>query len=333
MPNAFAPRCASNRIWQARICSWVWQSSAGEFQDSAKQLEAALATEPKNREAFLFLLRDQLALGRFRPEVAARALGVFTEDAEVNYTIGLTCLERIREISREANELGPESSAFIWLSLRRAEERQQAESVTSTKCKRRLVASRHLIREYDALAGLLKRCFDAVLTTTRVAAAHSIRGYLHESRNEVEEALAEYRAASDHFAGGASAGPECTAKRGGRGVARGCCGRYAKRPGESRPGPAISAGGSAGKARLRFSRRDCPSATRATPMLGPIWVRPKESSAPPRAAVQALQKALQIDPSLNQVHYQLAMLYRQKGNEKLAMEELQSFKANRGSEP
>jgi tetratricopeptide (TPR) repeat protein len=46
-------------------------------------------------------------------------------------------------------------------------------------------------------------------------------------------------------------------------------------------------------------------------------------------AIQALQKAVQLDPNLNQIHYQLAVLYRQQGNEKLAQQELQAFKTNR----
>lgn len=300
----------------------------GEFQDSAKQLEAALAMEPKNREAFLFLLRDQRALGLFRPEVATRALGVFPEDAEVNYTIGLGCLERIREISREANELGPESSAFIWLSLRRAEEREQAESVRKYKMQAAARREPDLIREYDVLAGLLKRCFDTVLTHDPSSiAAHSIRGYLHESRNEVEEALTEYRAAGDHFAAG-------------RLLAQNV--RLSEAEEELRAAVAADAQNDRARADLGrlYLQEDQPE--KALVILRQIVQRyPRDAYAwadlgkaegklgAAEAAIQDLQKALQIDPTLNQVHYQLAMLYRQKGNEKLAMEELQSFRTNR----
>ena len=304
----------------------------GEFQDSAKQLESALQMEPDNREAFLFLLRDQLALGGFHVETATHALHAFPEDPEVNYTVGLACIERIREISRAANELGPDSDAFVWLSLRRAEERQEVEAVRKYRLRAADLAEPALIREYDVLAGFLKRCFDAVLThDPDSAAAHSIRGYMHESRNEVEEALAQYRAASDHFAAG-------------RLLAQNV--RLSEAEQELRAAVAADTQNDRAKADLGrlYLQEDQPD--KALAMLRQIVERyPRDAYAwadlgkaqgklgDRDMAIQALRKALQIDPSLNQVHYQLAMLYRQQGNEKLALEELQRFRTNRRSDP
>jgi tetratricopeptide (TPR) repeat protein len=304
----------------------------GEFQDSAKQLEAALQMEPDNREALLFLLRDQQALDRFRLETANHALRVFPEDPEMNYTVGLGCIERIREIARATNDLGPHSAAFVWLSLRRAEAKQQAEAVQKYRLRAAEFAEPALIREYDVLAGVLKRCFDAVLThDADSTAAHSIRGYMHESRNEVEEALAQYRAAGDHFAAG-------------RLLAQNV--RLSEAERELRAAVAADTQNDRAKADLGrlYLQEDQPD--KALAILRQIVERyPRDAYAwadlgkaegkvgAGDLAVQALRKALQIDPSLNQVHYQLAMLYRQQGNEKLAREELQRFQTNRRSDP
>lgn len=304
----------------------------GEFQDSAKQLEAALQAEPGNREAFLFLLRDQAVLAQFGPETANEALRQFPEDPELNYAVGLACIERIREISRAANELGPESGAFVWLSLRRAEERQQAEAMEKYRRRTVALAEPALIREYDVLARLLKRCFDAVLThDPNSAAAHSIRGYLHESRNEVEEALAQYRAANDHFAAG-------------RLLAQNVRLREAEE--ELRSSVAADPQNDRAKADLGrlYLQEDQPD--KALAILRQIVERyPRDANAwadlgkaegklgDGEKAIQSLQKALQLDPALNRLHYQLAMLYRRKGNEKLAQEEFQTFRTNWRSAP
>jgi tetratricopeptide (TPR) repeat protein len=304
----------------------------GEFQDSAKHLEAALQIEPDNREALLFLLRNQLALGRFRLETANHALSVFPGDSEVNYTVGLACIDRIREIARATNELGQDSAAFVWLSLRRAEQRQQVDAVRKYQLRAAKLAEPALIREYDVLADLLKRCFDGVLThDPDSAAAHSIRGYMHESRNEVEEALTQYRAGGDHFAAG-------------RLLAQNVRLREAEE--ELRAAVAADAQNDRAKADLGrlYLQEDQPEKARAIlrqiveryPRDAYAWADLGKAEGKLGAgdtAIQALQKALQIDPSLNQVHYQLAMLYRQRGNEKLALEELERFRTNRKSDP
>ena len=300
----------------------------GEFQESAKELETALQAEPNNREAFLFLLRDQLALGRLRLETATHALRAFPEDPEVNYTVGLACIERIREISRASNELGPDSAAFVWLSLRRAEERQQAEAVQKYRLRAADLAEPPMIREYDTLAGFLKRSFDAVLThDPDSAAAHSIRGYMYESRNEVEEALRQYRAANDHFAAG-------------RLLAQNV--RLSEAEDELLAAVAADTQNDRAKADLGrlYLQEDQPDKALAIlrqiveryPRDAYAWAdlgKAEGKSGDQEKAVQSLRKALQIDASLNQVHYQLAMLYRQQGNEELAREELQKFQANR----
>ncbi len=304
----------------------------GEFEDSSRRLEAALRSGLRGREAYLFLLRDEIALSRFRPELAEEALRQFPDDPELNYTVGLACLERIREIARAANESGADSPAFLWLSLRRAEERRQAEAVEKYRRRTAALPQPPLIREYDILAALLKQCFDAVLAREPGSpAAHSVRGYLYESRNQVEEALAEYRQAGDHFAAGRLLAQNVRLKEA-----------------EQEFQAALGADPQNDRAKADLGRLylqdDQPE--KALTLLQPLVKRyPRDAYAwadlgkaqsklgAPEQAVQSLRKALELDPSLNQVHYQLAMLYRQQGREELAREELQKFRAKRGANP
>jgi tetratricopeptide (TPR) repeat protein len=304
----------------------------GEFQDSAKDLEAALQAEPGNREAYLFLFRDLVALGKFGPETANEALRRFPDDSELNYAVGLASLERIREISRAANELGPESGTFVWLSLRRAEERQQAEYVQNYRQRTVGVAEPALIREYDVVTGLLKRCFDAVLAQDPDSpAAHSIRGYLHESRNEVEQALAQYRAANDHFAAGRLLAQNVRLSE----AASELCAALEADPQNDR------AKADLGRLYLQQDQPDQALAllqqiVKRYPSDAFAWADLGKAQAKLGAgerAIQALQKALELDPTLNQIHYQLAVLYRRQGDGKLAEHELQRFQTNRRPEP
>jgi tetratricopeptide (TPR) repeat protein len=308
------------------------QFRLGDFENSAKHLEAMLRADPRSRESYLFLIRDQTALGRFRPETAEQALRLFPQDSELGYTIGLACLERIREIARAANEAGPDSPAFLWLSLRRAEERRQADAVARYRQRTARSDEPELIQEYDRLAGLLKHSFDHVLERDpESAAAHGIRGYLHESHNEVDEALAEYRLAGDHFAAGRLLAQHVRLKEAETELeaalaenpqndrARADLGRLYLQ--EDLPAKALAI--------LRQIARKYPGDAYAWADLGKAEARLGSA----KEAVQSLQKALELDPSLNQIHYQLGMLYRQQGNESLAREELQRFRTNRKSSP
>jgi tetratricopeptide (TPR) repeat protein len=304
----------------------------GEFQDSAHHLEAALEAGLRNREAYLFLLRDQIALSRFRPETAEEALRRFPDEPELNYTAGLACLERIREIARAADEAGAASPEFLWLSLRRAEERQQTDAVDKYRRHIAALPEPPAIREYDILAAMSKRYFDAVLARDPDSPqAHSILGYLHESRGELEEALAAYRQAADHFAAGRLLAQNVRLKEA-----------------EQEFQAAVAADPQNDRAKADLARlylqQDQPEKALAT-LLRIVERYPRDAYAwadlgkaqgklgAPDQAVHALRKALELDPSLNQVHYQLAMLYRQQGQEKLAQEELAKFRASRRANP
>ena len=85
----------------------------GHFAQSTEQLQAVLNVDPRNYEAYILLVQDQMGLGRFDIDLAQRALELFPKNAEVSYVMGIAALERIREIADDANQLGPKSPIFI----------------------------------------------------------------------------------------------------------------------------------------------------------------------------------------------------------------------------
>ena len=296
----------------------------GEFQRSAAALQTALQADPHSRESYLFLIRDQIAMGRFGPDTALHALHEFPEDAELNYTIGLACIERIREIAATANDSGPDSAEFFWLNLRRAEERQQSAPVEEYRRAAVPAAEPALIREYDNLAALLKSCFDSVLAHDPMsAAAHSIRGYMHESRNEVEEALDQFRQAGDHFAAGRLLAQNVRLKEAETELraaleadpqndrAKADLGRLYLQ--EDQTDKALEI--------LRQIVQRYPGDAYAWADLGKAEARVSASEE----AILHLRKALELNPTLYQIHYQLAMLYRKQGKDEIARQELQEF--------
>ena len=50
-------------------------------------------------------------------------------------------------------------------------------------------------------------------------------------------------------------------------------------------------------------------------------------------AIHCLQTALSLNPGLNQLHYQLAVLYRKQGRDDLTNSELAIFQSNRRTNP
>jgi tetratricopeptide (TPR) repeat protein len=147
----------------------------------------------------------------------------------------------------------------------------------------------------------------------------------------VEEALAQYRAAGDHFAAG-------------RLLAQNV--RLSEAESELHAAVAADPQNDRAKADLGrlYLQQDQPD--QALALLQQIVKRyPRDAFAwadlgkaqgrlgAGDRAIQSLQKALKLDPTLNQVQYQLAMLYRLQGNEKLAQQELQTFQTNRRPEP
>jgi tetratricopeptide (TPR) repeat protein len=296
----------------------------GNFTESALHLTQALRAEPRNREAYLALIRDQSALGRLSLEIAASALRLFPTDGEMNNAIGRACLERIREIARDVNELGPQSPSFWWLSLRRAEERQDAEAIKRWTAKVSNSGRPSAILEFDSVTSMLNEAFGSVLANSPdSAAAHSVKGYLHEARGDMVAALTEYRNAGDHFAAGRLLAQNVQLSE---------AELEFKKAIETDP-ENFRAGADLGKLYLQEN-----AANKALPLLlslvrkypadAELWSdlgKAQNGVGDSESAVRSFKQALVNDSSMKRVHYQLAMLYRKMGQENLAREELQAF--------
>jgi len=306
----------------------------GEFEKSASWLRKVLAIEPHNREAQLFLIRDEAAIGRCNLGTFQNALQAFPNDVELNYTVGLACIDRIREIARRAKDLGSNSPTFLWLSLRKAEEKRDAEVAEKHRrelSKLGLVDSPPIVQEYDTLASLVDRCFHLVLTLAPGSRyAHSVQGYFNESQNQIEAALKEYRAAGDHFFAARLLAqnvrlPEAEAEyqralhadpQNHRAIAD-LAMLYVQKGENEKALPLLN--------RLL---QQYPTDAEGWADLGKVQHKMGQTEA----ALRSFSRALELDPSLNNVHYQMATIYRTLGRPDLAKEELEKFEAARKDE-
>jgi len=257
-----------------------------------------------------------------------RALSFDPKDPELNYAVGLSCLERIREVAQTANAAGPHSPEFVWLNSRRAEQRGDSTGLQRYRGPAARSEEPPLIREYDRIAILFQQAFETVLDSGASSReAHSVRGYIHESRSEVEEALKEYRAAGDNFEAG-----RLLAQNGRLDEAEQAFQEsIVEDPQNERakvdlakiylqtnhPEKTISL--------LKELVDQYPTDAYAWADLGKAYAQTEET----QAALLCLQKALEIDDGLDRAHYQLAMLYRKLGEKTLARQELQKFQENK----
>jgi tetratricopeptide (TPR) repeat protein len=304
------------------------QFRLAKFNDSAKNLELALRQEAPTREAFLFLIRDYIALDRFREDIVNQALSFDSNDPELNYAVGLSCLERIREVAQTANAAGPHSPEFVWLNARRVQQRGDAAVLQ----KYRDLAARSeeppLIREYDRIAVLFRQAFETVLDSGASSReAHSVRGYIHESQGEVDQALKEYRAAGDKFEAG-----RLLAQNGRLDEAENAFQESIVEDPQNERAKADLA-----KIYLQINHPEkaislleelvdrYPADAYAWADLGKAYVQTEET----QAALLCFRKAIYIDDGLGPAHYQLAMLYRKLGKKTLARQELQKFQQNK----
>ena len=303
-----------------------------EFQNSMRHLQGALRLEPHNREALFTLLQDQTALSEFNLATAKAAMQAFPGDAGLHYVIGLACLERIREISFSAKESGPDSPPSLWLRLRMAE--GAGDNRVAEKLRPRLagVPEPPAVLEYESVSSLLKQSFEAVLANEPDSkAAHSIEGYLLEATGKTDEAVSEYRKAGDHFAAG-------------RLLAQNV--QLDEAQSEFEAAVLTDPENDRAKAdlgKLYVQKNEPDKATRILEAL--VKKYPEDAYAwadlgkaqgilgNSAAAIQCLQKALSLNPGLNQLHYQLALLYRKQGRGDLTSSELAQFQSDRKNNP
>jgi tetratricopeptide (TPR) repeat protein len=306
----------------------------GEFEKSAGWLRKVLAIETHNREAQLFLIRDEAAIGRCNLGTFQNALQAFPDDVELNYAVGLACIDRIREIARQAKDLGSNSPTFVWLSLRKAEEKRDVEAAEKHRrelSKLGLVEPPPIVQEYDTLATLVDRCFHLVLTLAPDARyARSVQGYFNESQNQIEAALKDYRAAGDHFF-----------------AARLLAQNVRLPEAEAEYQRALQADPQNHRAMADLAMLYVQKGEneKALPLLNRLlqqyptdaegWAdlgKVQHKMGQTEAALRSFARALELDPSLNNVHYQMATIYRTLGRPDLAREELEKFEAARKDE-
>jgi tetratricopeptide (TPR) repeat protein len=317
----------------SRLFLGLCEFRLGEFGGAARNLAAVVQADPQNREGRLFLMRTDTLLGRFSLDRAREALQLFPADAEIHYAAGQAALERIRVLAAQANDVGPQSPEYLWLALRKSQEKNDEAAVEKIRSRIGPQSTPPpLAAEYDRLAALVKECFDQALASEPTSpASHAIRGYLYESENRIDEALNEYRQAGDHFLAA-------------RLLAQNV--RLDEAETEYRAAMAADpqnfrAAADLARVYLRNERleearallRDLlkrfPDDALAWADLGKIQDREGRS----RDARQSFQNALRLDPSLNQIHYQLAAVYRKLGEQDLMQRELKAFEAGRRGPP
>jgi tetratricopeptide (TPR) repeat protein len=183
------------------------------------------------------------------------------------------------------------------------------------------------------VAATLARCFDAVLAASPDSRyAHGVRGYLHESANRVDEALAEYRLADEHYAAGRllaqNGRPEEAARE-----------FQQELDVNSRNHRAM-----ADLVRTYIQTADYPHAAplllklvRLYPADAGAWsdlAKLQEKEGKVADAADSLCKALAIDNTQGPLHYRLATVYRKLGRTNDAARELTEFsKYSRSTKP
>jgi len=334
--NRYAEAAASLRsalktrpdLLSAQIFLGLSEFRLGLFKNSLQHLDSALKAQPDNREVRIILIQDQMAVGQFDNAFVDETLRLFPNDAELNYTIGIAALERIRQIAHDANSQGQQSPIYQWIYLRQAEEGQDAaEAKKHREALKGLGATTPppLVRDYDGLTSLVKECFTTVIQSSPDSSyAHSVQGSIDEAQNLLDEALEEYRKAGNHFARGRLLAqnlrlPEAAAEL-----------EAAVR---SDPENHLAL---ADLAQVYVQEHE---PDRAIPLLQKIlnyypgdalaWAdlgKAEISLDKIGDGILSLRMSLKINPSQTHLHYELAMAYRKLGETENAQRELAEFK-------
>lgn len=290
----------------------IAQFNTRQYKDSAIALALAVASNPSDREAYLYLMRDYVALDTFDLGIAERAASSFPHDAELLFEVGQAALDHIRNLVRRADDLGRDSREFKELEARKRE-------IPSTG------AVSPLVGEYDRTATVLDRCFEGVSQEAADSSyGRRVRGYMAESQNHVEEALADYRAGGDHFAAG-------------RLLAQNV--RYEEAVTEFEAELSLHPDNHLALAELSQVYVQLGKLDLARPILDQLlalypgdayaWLdkgRIEQKASDWQGAVVSFKKALSIDPGLSAARYRLATVYRNLGDDAAAADELAAFR-------
>jgi tetratricopeptide (TPR) repeat protein len=319
MPRARYVAWKQKTAARAHATLGMAQFYARDFKASQESLLPAAVEDPPSREALLYLMRDYVALDSLNLDIAERAASAFPRDTELQFEIGQAALDHVRSLARQANSLGRDSLEFQEL-----EARKQGKTTNTPALP--------LVTEYDRTAALVSQCYQAVLDQAPDSSyGLRVRGYLAESQNQIEEALADYRTAGDHFAAG-------------RLLAQNT--RYEEAAAEFKTELAARPDNHLALAQLSqlYVQLDQPSL--AQPIIDQLLVlypgdayawldkgRIEQKSGHWREAAASFKRALSLDPTLAQARYRLATAYLHLGQNSAAADELQVFRVEHAKKP
>jgi tetratricopeptide (TPR) repeat protein len=311
----------------AQLFLGLSEYSLGDFKASTGDLLSVLKGDGNNREAWLCLIRGEAAVGQFRPADGQMAIKMFPDNPELNYAIGAAALDQILVIAHEAKQMGSSSPAFLWIALREAEQKGETQKMARIRDQIQQAGatiSPAIVDQYDQLTNLVQQCFEnTVEDAPKSPYAHRIGGQIYEAQGSDVEALREYRAGGDHFAAGRllaqnlqfkDAEKELVAAIANDPLNRLASGVlaqvYVK---EHSPGKALPI--------LHSLLKEYPEDAYAWADLGKAQAQLGQNED----AANSLRKALEIDPSMNELRYVIAIIYRDLGHDDLFKEQMRVF--------
>jgi tetratricopeptide (TPR) repeat protein len=312
----------------ARLFLGFAECNLGNFEESEKLLLPIVRHHPDNRSARLFLIRDQTGLGQFTLDLCQQTLKRFPGDVQSSYLIGTAALQQMTTMANYANQLGMKSPLFQWISLRTAIQKDDQVNAHRWRLllqKEGIVNAPPSIREYDELSLTVQRCFQTVLERApRSRFGCDVQGQIDEARGRVTQALAEYGRARDHFAAGRLLAQNLHLPQAAVELEQ----AVAAQP-ENKLAVALLA--------EVYVQEHQPA--HAVPMLKKLLTQfPRDAYGwrdlgraqfdlgQTKQAVHSFKTAVQLNPSLNGVHYELAMAYRKLGQTRLEKQEIEKFR-------
>ena len=181
-----------------------------------------------------------------------------------------------------------------------------------------------VVNKYDQLTDLVHQCFENTLEGAPDSPyAHRIGGQIHEAQGSNPEALREYRAGGDHFAAGRLLAQDLQFKDAEEELGAAIESDPLNRLASALLAQLYVKEHSAGKALpiLHSLLREYPEDAYAWADLGKAQAQLGQNEA----ALKSLRKALELDPSMNEPRYVMAIIYRNLGQQKLSSEQMNIF--------
>jgi tetratricopeptide (TPR) repeat protein len=311
----------------AQLFLGLCEYSLGNFKASTEDLLRVLKVDGSNQEAWLYLILGEAAVGQFRPPDGQTAIKMFPANPKLNYAVGAAALDQIRLIAQEANQMGSSSPTFLWIALREAEGKGDTARTAHIRDQIQQAGATmppEAVNRYDELTNLVHECFENTLARApKSPYAHRIAGQIYEAQRSDQEALREYRAGGDHFAAGRLLAQDLQFKDAEKELVAAIAGDPLNRLASALLAQLYVKEHSAGKALpiLHSLLREYPQDAYAWADLGKAQAQLGQNEE----AVSSLRKALELDPSMNEPRYVMAIVYRSLGQEDLSKEQMRVF--------